>query len=310
MGFNIRIKFPLPPPHDFVDWSPPLAEHLEPLAAALNAADAARLRSVLMAACTTCPEMKVYTESLLVPGYPISTEGPLSEDSDSEPVSVTNACLMPIKSTALSSNAISNPNSRFSSKEASLSSTSMPNHYTGLPAVKASSDFRDFPQSQDPKPIPPAWLIDSLNSLRTKYPADRFKIVMPHTLAETPRIGRRSYPIYKSEYVPRIKCLDCCNMLFFAGPETTVRNFEDHLTSPLHRQKVAAARLPNSAGSIPPKRKASNSGGSSSQPITLPPLSQISGFARGSHPSRPISISPEPDAKKIKYSIHKDEFLS
>lgn len=49
-------------------------------------------------------------------------------------------------------------------------------------------------------------------------------------------------PDVKTQYLPRIKCLDCPGKLYTAGPGQTVENFEVHLKNKAHRQKVQEKR--------------------------------------------------------------------
>lgn len=49
-------------------------------------------------------------------------------------------------------------------------------------------------------------------------------------------------------WLPRIRCRDCPGKSYTAGPDTTVQNFEVHLTWKGHREKVAARLAKQQAG--------------------------------------------------------------
>lgn len=69
---------------------------------------------------------------------------------------------------------------------------------------------------------PPTWLVDASQSLRARYPHDRFEV--------RPKGG--------AEW--RLRCLDCPGKLYTPGPGESLTNFEVHLKNRAHRANVAA----------------------------------------------------------------------
>ncbi|KAG5519124.1 hypothetical protein PMAC_002212 [Pneumocystis sp. 'macacae'] len=71
----------------------------------------------------------------------------------------------------------------------------------------------------------PSWLVVALDSLRQRYPHDRFEGFV--------RQGNST-----AEATVRIRCNDCPGKLYIPGPALTVENFEIHLKNRSHRTRV------------------------------------------------------------------------
>jgi SWI/SNF-related matrix-associated actin-dependent regulator of chromatin subfamily B member 1 len=119
------------------------------------------------------------------------------------------------------------------------------------PAARVSHTVRPYPlcaehpflQSQ---PSRPGWLKNALDTMQTRYPDDKFDVVL----------RKNTDPTTPPEW--RVKCLDCpgkaclffCRLsdaplidhgqLYTPGPAETLANFEVHLKNRLHRAKVNA----------------------------------------------------------------------
>ncbi|PPQ68608.1 hypothetical protein CVT24_005426 [Panaeolus cyanescens] len=72
---------------------------------------------------------------------------------------------------------------------------------------------------------PPPWLSGAMSAMLTKYPNDRFEVLL-----------RRIQPTSPPEW--RLKCLDCPGKVYKPGPGETLSNFEVHLKNRQHRQSV------------------------------------------------------------------------
>ena len=56
--------------------------------------------------------------------------------------------------------------------------------------------------------------------------------------ANLPPPGAPLPPNVKTQFLPRIRCIDCPGKLYTAGPGLTVENFEVHLRNRRHRAMV------------------------------------------------------------------------
>ncbi|KAL5520663.1 SNF5 [Sanghuangporus sanghuang] len=83
--------------------------------------------------------------------------------------------------------------------------------------------------TQQPRPVPiqrPQWQEDAMAEMQTRYPDDRFEIILRRTSNLPPEW--------------RVKCLDCPGKLYTPGPGETLSNFEVHLKNRQHRARVQA----------------------------------------------------------------------
>ncbi|OCK82787.1 SNF5-domain-containing protein [Lepidopterella palustris CBS 459.81] len=117
-------------------------------------------------------------------------------------------------------------------------------HY--YPDGRADAPY-PLPAGALPAP-PPGWLSTALQELREKYPNDNFEAVMRYSAVDqkkqesvkveqlTP--GAPLPPNVKTQFLPRIRCIDCPGKLYTAGPGLTVENFEVHLRNRQHKLMV------------------------------------------------------------------------
>jgi len=128
----------------------------------------------------------------------------------------------PLAQTVLHVNGNSHkPPSSASNTPRMASDTPLPPEQT--PAVAAIASAPSAKDSPPPFPRPP-WLNEAVNDLRTRYPDDKFEIIMKI--------------VSGVEQGWRIKCVDCPGKLYTPGPGETLANYEVHLKNRLHRSKV------------------------------------------------------------------------
>ncbi|KAH8112333.1 hypothetical protein DFH11DRAFT_484764 [Phellopilus nigrolimitatus] len=76
-----------------------------------------------------------------------------------------------------------------------------------------------------PRPPRPQWLEDAMSEMQTRYPEDRFDVILRRPNGGNPQEWR-------------VKCLDCPGKLYTPGPGETLTNYEVHLKNRQHRAKV------------------------------------------------------------------------
>ncbi|KAF3922526.1 hypothetical protein ABW21_db0201481 [Orbilia brochopaga] len=97
-------------------------------------------------------------------------------------------------------------------------------------------------------PAAPQWLIEQLAKLSDENPPAWFWALMHHPQNDTQRPTE-----------PRIRCLDCPDMLYFPGPGETLDNFRTHLRNAMHQNRVHSRQLSEGIKTIakknnPPKK--------------------------------------------------------
>ncbi|KAK6533809.1 hypothetical protein TWF694_002738 [Orbilia ellipsospora] len=85
-----------------------------------------------------------------------------------------------------------------------------------------------YPQSD---PDAPEWLRDQLEDLSSQNRPAHFWALMHHPNGDTSRPTE-----------PRIRCLDCPDMLYFAGPGETLHNFRVHLRNVKHMNRLQSRK--------------------------------------------------------------------
>jgi protein-tyrosine phosphatase len=102
-----------------------------------------------------------------------------------------------------------------------------------------------YPEPVTHTPPPPLWLSKELAELKKKYPNGLFEATMRYVITDQATMASikvdRNSPLpqnAKSQYAPRIRCLDCPGKLYTAGPGQTLENFEVHLSNRLHTANV------------------------------------------------------------------------
>ncbi|KAK6527352.1 hypothetical protein TWF281_010532 [Arthrobotrys megalospora] len=95
------------------------------------------------------------------------------------------------------------------------------------PIIQVSSP--SFPGSD---PTTPGWLKDQLALLSDENSPAHFWAVMHHPSHDPSRPAE-----------PRIRCLDCPDMLYFPGPNESLLNFRVHLRNAKHLTRVAGRKL-------------------------------------------------------------------
>jgi len=80
------------------------------------------------------------------------------------------------------------------------------------------------------------WPIDNFEGTMRLFAVNQTTMAIVKTDNHTP--GAPLPPDVKTQYLPRIRCLDCPGKIYTAGPGTTVENFEVHLKNRTHRQAV------------------------------------------------------------------------
>ncbi|KAF3938859.1 hypothetical protein ABW19_dt0207816 [Dactylella cylindrospora] len=98
--------------------------------------------------------------------------------------------------------------------------------------VKDSGDDDDDPSYPTSDPYVPSWLREQVATLSRENRPAHFWAVMHHPNGDT---------LKPSE--PRIRCLDCPDMLYFPGPGETLNNFRIHLRNIRHMNRVEARRI-------------------------------------------------------------------
>lgn len=103
-----------------------------------------------------------------------------------------------------------------------------------------------------PSPMLPFWLSRPLDSLRLRYPENRFHVLMVASIIDDSDSGQCMEteepdvpysPGTELKFVPHISCDDCGeNFAFQSRNQCDVRRFEIHLQTPTHRQCVDARK--------------------------------------------------------------------
>ncbi|KAH9942038.1 hypothetical protein B0H21DRAFT_824192 [Amylocystis lapponica] len=101
------------------------------------------------------------------------------------------------------------------------------------PLAESASPPRASPPPSRPSappnaqhPSAPEWLNNAMQSMRSKYPHDRFEVISKKVPTAPP-----------PEW--RIKCHDCPGKLYTPGPGETLSNYEVHLKNRQHRQRTS-----------------------------------------------------------------------
>ncbi|KAK6347363.1 hypothetical protein TWF696_007431 [Orbilia brochopaga] len=122
-------------------------------------------------------------------------------------------------------------------------------------------DIESSPRSTFPKsdPTAPRWLIEQLAKLCDENRRSCFWALMHHPQNDTSRPPE-----------PRIRCLDCPDMLYFPGPGETLDNFRVHLRNIRHITRLHSRQLSEGLTSMSATNKKSVETSAASRSVDIP----------------------------------------